>query len=43
MICRLLDASAGKILFDGESIGTIPARDFHRSGARVRPAGASGA
>ncbi|MBK3401107.1 MULTISPECIES: ABC transporter ATP-binding protein [Methylobacterium] len=31
MICRLLDASAGKILFDGESIGTIPARDFHRS------------
>ncbi|TGD94614.1 nickel ABC transporter ATP-binding protein NikE [Methylobacterium nonmethylotrophicum] len=31
MICRLLDASAGSILFDGESIGTIPARDFHRS------------
>ena len=31
MICRLLDASAGRILFDGESIGTIPARDFHRS------------
>ena len=31
MICRLLDGSAGKILFDGESIGTIPARDFHRS------------
>ncbi|QRE72450.1 nickel ABC transporter ATP-binding protein NikE [Methylobacterium aquaticum] len=31
MICRLLDASAGQILFDGESIGTIPARDFHRS------------
>ncbi|SFU77798.1 peptide/nickel transport system ATP-binding protein [Methylobacterium sp. 174MFSha1.1] len=31
MICRLLDASAGQILFDDESIGTIPARDFHRS------------
>ncbi|WP_288580136.1 ABC transporter ATP-binding protein [uncultured Methylobacterium sp.] len=31
IICRLLDASAGQILFDGESIGTIPARDFHRS------------
>ncbi|TNC09102.1 ABC transporter ATP-binding protein [Methylobacterium terricola] len=31
MICRLLDASAGQILFDGEAIGTIPARDFHRS------------
>jgi len=31
MICRLLDASAGKILFDGEPVGTIPARDFHRS------------
>ncbi|MGE7416503.1 nickel ABC transporter ATP-binding protein NikE [Methylobacterium tarhaniae] len=31
MICRLLDSSAGRILFDGESIGTIPARDFHRS------------
>ncbi len=34
MICRLLDASAGQILFDGESIGTIPARDFHRSAHR---------
>jgi peptide/nickel transport system ATP-binding protein len=31
MICRLIDPSAGEILFDGESISTIPARDFHRS------------
>jgi peptide/nickel transport system ATP-binding protein len=31
MICRLIDASAGEILFDGESIGHLPAREFHRS------------
>jgi ABC-type glutathione transport system ATPase component len=31
MICRLIDASEGEILFDGESIGHLPARDFHRS------------
>ena len=31
MICRLLDASEGDILFEGQSIGSIPARDFHRS------------
>jgi peptide/nickel transport system ATP-binding protein len=31
MICRLIDASEGEILFDGQSIGQIPARDFHRS------------
>jgi peptide/nickel transport system ATP-binding protein len=31
MICRLIDASEGDILFDGESIGHLPARDFHRS------------
>ncbi len=31
LICRLIDASAGDILFDGEAIGAIPARDFHRS------------
>ncbi len=36
MICRLLDASAGDILFDGQSIGAIPARHFHRS--PLRPA-----
>jgi peptide/nickel transport system ATP-binding protein len=34
MICRLIDASAGEILFDGQSIGQIPARDFHRSELR---------
>jgi peptide/nickel transport system ATP-binding protein len=31
MICRLIDPSEGTILFDGESIGDLPARDFHRS------------
>ena len=31
MICRLIDASEGAILFDGQAIGAIPARDFHRS------------
>ncbi|MGY3454479.1 peptide/nickel transport system ATP-binding protein [Bradyrhizobium sp. USDA 4353] len=34
MICRLLDPSEGEILFDGQSIGGIPARDFHRSELR---------
>ncbi|MFN3671394.1 MAG: nickel ABC transporter ATP-binding protein NikE [Bosea sp. (in: a-proteobacteria)] len=31
MVCRLIDCSAGEILFDGQAIGTLPARDFHRS------------
>ncbi|WP_298113238.1 ABC transporter ATP-binding protein [Bradyrhizobium sp.] len=31
MICRLIDASEGEILFDGESIAHLPAREFHRS------------
>jgi ABC-type glutathione transport system ATPase component len=31
MICRLIDPSEGEILFDGESIGHLPAREFHRS------------
>ena len=31
LICRLIDPSAGDIVFDGASIGAIPARDFHRS------------
>jgi peptide/nickel transport system ATP-binding protein len=31
MICRLIDASEGDIVFDGESIGHVPAREFHRS------------
>jgi peptide/nickel transport system ATP-binding protein len=31
MICRLIDASEGEILFGGESIGHLPAREFHRS------------
>ncbi|MCK8787290.1 ABC transporter ATP-binding protein [Roseomonas sp. NAR14] len=31
IICRLLDRTSGEVLFDGENIGGIPARDFHRS------------
>ena len=31
IICRLIDPSEGEILFDGESIGHLPAREFHRS------------
>ena len=34
MICRLIDASEGEILFDGQSIGHLAARDFHRSPLR---------
>ena len=30
LVCRLIDASEGEILFDGQAIGTLPARDFHR-------------
>jgi peptide/nickel transport system ATP-binding protein len=31
MICRLIDPSEGVILFNGESISEVPAREFHRS------------
>jgi peptide/nickel transport system ATP-binding protein len=31
MICRLIDPTDGTILFDGEPIGSIAAREFHRS------------
>jgi peptide/nickel transport system ATP-binding protein len=34
MICRLLDQSEGTINFNGESIGHLPARDFHRAPQR---------
>jgi ABC-type glutathione transport system ATPase component len=34
VICRLIDTSEGDILFDGQSIGHLPARDFHRSPMR---------
>ena len=34
LICRLIDPSEGTILFDGQSIGAVPARDFHRSELR---------
>jgi ABC-type glutathione transport system ATPase component len=31
LICRLIDPSEGEIAFEGQSIGHIAARDFHRS------------
>ena len=31
LICRLIDADAGDIIFLGESIAVVPAREFHRS------------
>ena len=34
LICRLLDHNAGNILFEGESIGAVPSRHFHRSPRR---------
>jgi peptide/nickel transport system ATP-binding protein len=34
LVCRLIDASEGEILFDGQPIGQQPARDFHRSPVR---------
>ena len=34
LICRLIDPDAGDILLDGEPIGAIPARGFHRSPLR---------
>lgn len=34
LICRLIDKTAGEILFEGESIGGIAARDFHRAPQR---------
>ena len=34
LLCRLIDASEGDILFDGQTIGGIPARDFHKSPLR---------
>jgi peptide/nickel transport system ATP-binding protein len=34
LVCRLIDQSEGSILFDGESIGDQPARNFHASPVR---------
>lgn len=34
LVCRLIDASGGTILFNGESIGDQPSRNFHASPVR---------
>nr|WP_246522964.1 ABC transporter ATP-binding protein [Neoroseomonas eburnea] len=34
LICRLIDRSEGTILFDGQDVGGIPARDFHANPLR---------
>ena len=34
LICRLIDADGGDIIFQGESISAIPANEFHRSPQR---------
>ncbi len=34
LVCRLIDPDDGDIVFDGESIARIPAREFHRSPQR---------
>jgi peptide/nickel transport system ATP-binding protein len=34
LVCRLIDASEGQILFDGQSIGDRPSRSFHASPVR---------
>ena len=34
ILCRLIDASKGEILFDGGALGSIAARDFHTSPLR---------
>ncbi|MBP0493671.1 dipeptide ABC transporter ATP-binding protein [Pararoseomonas indoligenes] len=34
LICRLIDKTDGDVIFDGEAIGGIPARDFHRAPQR---------
>ncbi len=34
LVCRLLDPDGGTILLGGEPIGSMPARDFHRSPLR---------
>ena len=34
LVCRLIDASGGAILFDGQSIGDQPSRNFHASPVR---------
>jgi peptide/nickel transport system ATP-binding protein len=34
LICRLIDLDGGDVVFEGDSIGAIPARDFHRAPQR---------
>ncbi len=34
LVCRLIDQSAGQVIFDGQDIAAIPARAFHRAPQR---------
>jgi peptide/nickel transport system ATP-binding protein len=34
IVCRLIDADGGDVIFQGESISAIPSRDFHRAPQR---------
>ncbi len=36
LVCRLLDPDAGDIVFEGESIAAVPARDFHHAPQRKK-------
>jgi peptide/nickel transport system ATP-binding protein len=36
LICRLIDLDGGDVVFEGESIGAIPTREFHRAPQRRR-------
>jgi len=36
LVCRLLDPNAGDIVFEGESISAVPARDFHHAPQRKK-------
>jgi peptide/nickel transport system ATP-binding protein len=36
LVCRLIDPDDGDILFNGDSIGAIPSRDFHHTPQRAQ-------
>jgi len=36
LVTRLIDPTGGEVIFEGETIGAVPARDFHRAPQRSR-------